>query len=150
MSQVIVRPSTGDNPGLHIYPVHKHKSAIASDGRTLRLGSQDLIRLAGYAADHNFVVKGFAVADAFLSPLDLDEQSSASAAMIEILSRYGDGELNAAMDDDFDGLYVTGVELISPSKGLRISVRRQGYVETTIIEDAERLLNSAWRELHLS
>lgn len=149
MSQVIVRPPVGGRAALHIDPV-RAEGVRESDGRTLQLGSQDLIRVAGYAADHGFVVSGFFVADAFLTPLGQEEEREVSASMLEILKTYGPQELDAAMDDDFEGMYVTGVELVSRSRGLRIAVRRRGYVETSVVGEAEQLLNSAWRELRLS
>lgn len=150
MSQVVVRPLVGDSSALHVDPVLVEDAALETGGRRLQLGSQDLIRFAGYAADHGFIISGFTLADAFLTPLDLDEQGAVSVEMIAILLAYGAQELDAAMEDDFDGLYVTGVELISSSKGLRIDVRRRGYVDTSVVEEAERLLDSAWRELRLS
>lgn len=149
MSQVIVRPPAGGRAALHIDPVQA-PGVRQTDGRPLQLGSQDLIRIAGYAAEHGFKVTGFIVADAFLTPLAADEQREVSDSMLQILGTYGTRELNAAMDDDFNGLYVTGVELISRRGGLRIVVRRRGYVETSVVEEAEQLLNSAWRELRLS
>lgn len=150
MSQVIVRPPCGDNSTLHVDPIGPTGATLPKDGRRLQLGSQDLIRVAGYAMDHGFEVAGFLLADAFLTPLDAAEQHDVSNAMVDILKKYGTAELDDAMENDFDGMYVTGVKLISRLQGLRIEVRRRGYVETSVVEEAEKLLESAWRELRLS
>ncbi|TQJ40603.1 hypothetical protein FBY33_2670 [Arthrobacter sp. SLBN-112] len=114
------------------------------------MGSQDLIRFAIYATAHSFSVASFMIADTRLTLLEPNDQESLSAEMVNILRTYGGEELEAAMGDDFNGLYVVGVELLSTTTGMRMSVRRRGYVETSIVDEAEQLLASAWRELHLS
>lgn len=150
VSQAVVRPSPGADFGLHVDLVPADARLSATTGHGLHLGSQDLIRFAGYATQHGFRVVHFDVADSQLTPLDADDQREVSDAMVAILREYGDEELDAAMRDDFDGLYVVGVELLSLANGLRIDVRRSGYVDTSVVEEAERLLDSAWRELRLS
>ncbi len=95
-------------------------------------------------------MSAFMLADAHLSPLSGHKQAKSSAQMVEILGAYGGAELEAAMRDDFDGLYVVGVNLAARSTGLTIRVRRRGYVETPIVREAEKLLASAWQELNLS
>lgn len=148
VSQVLVRPSAGnDAPAVHVDPLDAERPR---DARELHFGSQDLIRLAGYSLDRGFVVTGFSVADAWLSQLDAAEQHTVSDLMVEILGTYGWAELSAAMQDEFDGLYVTAVALLSKTTGLRIEVRRDGYVDTSVIDEAQQLLDSAWKDLDLS
>jgi hypothetical protein len=146
MRQVMVRPTAGSGPSLHVDPLGTEDE---SSGTELHLGSQDLIRFAGYASAHGFVVSGFDVADAFMTALDEGERVEVSDAMVELLDSFGFEELISAMRDDFDGLYVIGVRLISKDNGMRTDVRRRGFVNTSVVQEAERLLNSAWRELHL-
>lgn len=150
MSKVVLSRSRDGVTDLRI-----SQGGLAANGRTLvgselHLGSQDLIRLAGYASERNFVVSSFMLADAYLFPLGDAEETELSGRMVDILKMYGAEELEAALREEFDGLYVVGVNLIASSSGMRVSIRRQGYVETSITGDAEVLLNSAWRELHLS
>ena len=150
MSQVVLSPSSDGGGDLRISQVEMVLPTQRVRGSELHLGSQDLIRFAGYAVGRGFVVASFMLADAYLMPLDEDEQLEISAEMIDILGTYGMNEFDAAMQDDFDGLYVVGVNLIESTSGMRISVRRRGFVETSIIQEAERLLKDAWRELRLS
>ena len=150
MSQVVLSPTADGSRTLRISRIETQPVAEVSDSNKLHLGSQDLIRLASYAAQHGFEVKSFMLADSYLSPIEADEQAETSDAMVEILKLYGGNELEAAMRDDFDGVYVVGVNVIALSTGLRISVRRRGYVETSILQEAEDLIASAWQELHLS
>lgn len=119
-------------------------------GRHLSLGSQDLIRFTGFASDRGFSVASFLPADSALEPLGRAVQDRISAAMVSIITDYGSDELEAAMRDEFDHLYVVGVMVAEPTTGLQISLRRRGYVETSNARDAEELIASAWRELRLS
>lgn len=147
---MIVRPRVGETAALHIDPLKADGATRTEDGRELHLGSQDLIRFAGYAAGQGFVIAGFAIADPDLTPLNTEEQRELSATMVEILMAHGHNELDAAMRDEFDGLYIIGVELISGDSGLRMDVRRRGFIYTSVVEEAERLLNAAWQTLRLS
>lgn len=149
MKKVVLSPSLDGGTALRISQVRSGSEAHALGGE-LHLGSQDLIRFASYALDHMFSVASFMLADAYFTPMEPDDQTEASVEMVDILKTFGGDELEAAMRDDFDGIYVIGVNLVAPSTGLRISVRRKGYVETSIVQEAEQLLASAWRELHLS
>ncbi|MDM7890685.1 hypothetical protein [Curtobacterium caseinilyticum] len=125
---------TGEHPG---------------SAESFHLGSQDLIRLAGFAQENGFQVSQFFVADPYLSPLDSEEERFISERMIQLLNTYGARELRSAMEDEFDGFYVVGVALISKRSGMRITVRRRGFVDTSIVEEAESLLTSAWKERSL-
>jgi hypothetical protein len=150
VSQVVLSPSADGGPGLRIGPVLGGGESPTPKGSELHLGSQDLVRLANFASAHGFVVASFMLADAYLVPLSEDEQAQISGEMIERLKSFGGDELETAMQEDYEGLYVVGVNLIAFQSGMRISIRRRGYVETSIIHEAELLLESAWRELHLS
>lgn len=150
MSQVVLSPSVDGRTDLRISQVGAADATGPSRGRELHLGSQDLIRFAGYASERGFHVASFMIADAYLVALSEEEESEISAEMVEILREYGDRELEAAMRDDFEGLYVVGVNLVLKASGRRLSVRRRGYVETSTVPDAEQLLQAAWQELQLS
>jgi len=150
MSKIVLSPSADGRTGLRISQVDAENVARSVDGHELHMGSQDLIRIADYASARGFKVASFMLADAYLVPLNEDEQAETSDDMVGLLLGFGGDELEAAMRDEYDGLYVIGVNLIASSSGRRISVRRSGYVETSIVQEAERLLESAWRELHLS
>lgn len=150
VSKVVLSPSLGGGAGLRIDDVGAGLPARTPAGTELHLGSQDLIRLAGYAAANGFSVSLFMISDAYLVPLSPDEQSEISDNLVEALRAHGSDEVEAAMQDEYDGLYVVGVELIASASGMRISVRRRGYVVTSTVQEAESLLRAAWRELQLS
>ncbi|UYQ78074.1 hypothetical protein OF385_02575 [Glutamicibacter sp. JL.03c] len=150
ISQVLVRQPNGDSPALRIYPVDSTASELMKEGRRLGLGSQDLIRFAGYAKKHGFRITSFSVSDARLNPLPQDDAESTSDSMLQVFNELGVRGLNAAMEFEFDGLYIVGVELRSPKNGLTIDLRRHGYIDTSIPKDAENLIGSAWRELRLA
>lgn len=149
VSKVVLDTSADGGVGLRIDPVTGPLPARTTPGTELHLGSQDLIRLADYATSHGFTIASFMIADGYLVPLRPEEESELSDEMIEAVRAHGGAELEAAMQDEFDGLYVVGVTLIAMS-GMRISVRRRGFVETSVVHEAEQLLRSAWQELHLS
>ena len=149
VNQVVVRPA-GATSAVHIDPVTTTSTTPLAGAQTLHFGSQDLIRVADFAREQNYKVARFLVADSYLSPLDESEERQVSDELIDILTTYGGRELEAAMDEEYAGLYVTGVEFVSLTSGLRIALRRRGYVDTSVVDEAERLLNSAWRELKLT
>lgn len=150
VNKVVLSPAANGGVDLRISQVTTTFPARTPAGSELHLGSQDLIRFASYSAGHGFVVSSFMLADAYLVPLRPEEEAAVSAEMVEALARHGEDELEAAMHDEHAGLYVIGVNLIEPSTGMRISIRRRGYIETSIVREAERLLESAWRELRLT
>jgi hypothetical protein len=140
-------------PGANTPPVRIEQSSSEDPtGTSLHLGSQDLIRVAGFARDNGFRVARFLIADSYLTPLDEDEQREISAQLVTILEQYDADELESALSDDYDGLYIVGVELVSQGTGLRIGLRRSGYVSVSTAElhAAELLISEAWRELRLA
>ncbi|MFP3579998.1 hypothetical protein SB659_10495 [Arthrobacter sp. SIMBA_036] len=150
VNKVVLCPSVGGGTDLRISQVSTAFPARTPAGSELHLGSQDLIRFASYACVHGFTVSSFMLADAYLVPLNEDEQAEISAEMVRSLNQYGEDELEASLRDEHAGVYVIGVNLIEPSTGMRISIRRRGYIETSIVQEAEKLLESAWRELRLT
>lgn len=150
VNKVVLSPSADGSIDLRISAVTTAFPPRTPAGSELHLGSQDLLRFASYSAERGFVVSSFMLADAYLVPLDSDEEAGVSAEMVRVLAAYGEDELEAAMHDEYAGLYVVGVNLIEPSTGMRISIRRRGYIETSIVQEAEKLLASAWRELRLT
>jgi hypothetical protein len=145
VKRLVLRPGV-DAPAVHIEP------SSELTGPPLHLGSQDLVRLAGFARSNGFQVARFFIADAYLSPLEEAEQLELSADLVKILDDFDEEELEAALADEYDGLYVIGLELISYGSGLRLGVLRSGYVSTSAAEEreAERLMSDAWRELRLA
>jgi hypothetical protein len=145
VKRLVLRPGA-DVPGVRIEA--PSEGAVES----LHLGSQDLIRLAGFARSHGFNVARFLIADGSLTPLDRDEEQEMSDELVAILSEYDADELDAALTEDYDGFYIIGVELVSLATGLRLNVRRSGYISTSAEEEheAERLISDAWRELRLA
>lgn len=150
VSKVVLNPSSGDGVGLRIDDVAAGLPARTPAGTELHLGSQDLIRLAGYAADHGFSLAAFMISDAYLVPLSPDEQTEISDELVDAMLAHGSDEVEAAMQNEYDGLYVVGIDLIATSSGMRISIRRRGYVVTSVVQEAENLLRAAWQELRLS
>ena len=135
---------------LHIDAFNPVPAVRTPPGSELRLGSQDLVRFAAYAFVNQLHVESFQLADPFLMPLNPDDEGEISDDLVEKLQKYGGDEVEAALQDEYEDIYVVGVILISPSSGRRISVRRRGFVDTSITHEAERLLASAWKELQLS
>jgi hypothetical protein len=148
VSRLVLRPGTGD-PAVRIERAPEPESA---DVPSLHLGSQDLIRVAGFAAANGFQIARFYVSDSYLLPLGDDEQCEISGVLVDVLGEYDAQEVESTMADEYDGLYIVGVELISPTTGLRINLRRRGYISTSVAEEreAELLLSDAWRELRLA
>lgn len=120
------------------------------EDHALHLGSQDLVRVAGFAASHGFRLVRLYLADAWLQPLGQEEEAELSSELVEVFERYGDREVVAALDDDFDGLFVVGIELRSLATGFNVLLRRQGYIDTSVRDEATTLLTEAWRKLRLT
>lgn len=150
VSKVMLSAAADGTTGLRVAPLAPAEPVRTPPGSELHLGSQDIVRLTAFAADRGFIVSSFMISDAYLEPLAQDEQGTASDTMVDLLRRYGEEELEAALQNEYAGLYIVGVELIEPSSGMRISIRRRGYVYTSIVQEAEQLLKSAWQELRLS
>lgn len=150
MSQAVLGKSEDGHTDLRINKVQGGPASRRDRGHELNLGSQDLVRFAEYASEHGFKIASFMIAESNLNPLSREENDETSDSMLQILARFGMRELSHAMSDEFDGLFVVGVNLIDKSSGKRIGVRRHGFVETSAVQQAEELLRSAWRELHLS
>jgi hypothetical protein len=131
-------------------PARKGTFWRTTSGNKLHLGSQDLIRLAAFAAGNGFTVDFFIVADADLTPLNRNLQDKISAVLIEMLHSHGGDEIEAAMREEHDGLYIVGVELISAASGDRILAQRRGLISTSNMAEADNLLDAAWRALQLS
>ncbi|XBH22908.1 hypothetical protein V5R04_06755 [Jonesiaceae bacterium BS-20] len=108
-----------------------------------------LVQLAAFACMHGFIVTSFSLANSYLSPVDDADQSGLSAWLLGALEEEGRHGVEALLSAELDGLEVTTVELIARATGLRISVRRSGYVYTSSADAAEALLRSAWQELQL-
>lgn len=149
LNKVVLYPSRDGSARLKVSQAGQ-VPAKTIPGSELHLGTQDLIRFADYAQGRGFKVIGFMIADSYLVPLDDDDQESISEDLAGSLNLYGVNVVEAAMNDEYSGLYLIGVNLIDLSRGLRISVRRRGFVDTTIVEEAEQLLQSAWKDLKLS
>lgn len=149
VSKVVLGECASGRAGLRIAPIISPLPSRTPPGTELHLGSQDLIRLAAYAETRNFLVSSFLLADGYLAPLPDEEQIAPSDQMVDALHFHGVEELEASMQDEHDGLYVVGVTLIS-STGMRVTVKRRGFVETSVLPEAEDLLRSAWQELRLS
>ncbi|MFC0581130.1 hypothetical protein [Micrococcoides hystricis] len=150
MSKVVLSQASDGKHSLRIDSVCENAQFRRVSGSELHLGSQDLIRLAAYASRIGFQVSSLIIADANLVPLPADEAAELSEDMLSMLHDFGSDELEAAMRDEFSGLYVIAVNLIAAKSGRRISIRRHGYVETSVVNEAEKLLKAAWQELQLT
>ena len=149
VSQLVVQP-WGESPNVHIDVAVGAEWRNGAGAQTLHLGSQDLIRVAGFAQENGFSVVRFFLADSYLFPLDSEDEDVISSELVSILTDFGAREIQSAMHDEHAGLFVIGIELISISSGLRIVLRRRGYVDTSVIDEAKHLLDLAWRELKLT
>ncbi|WIB63742.1 hypothetical protein [Curtobacterium sp. MCBD17_040] len=116
--------------------------------RVPRLGSQDLLAIARYAADVGFHIDGFIIEDHTLSPVPTEETDELSETLVNILAR--DGAFAAALflDDEF-GFYVTGVRLTSAD--LRsFTLLREGVTRSPAETHLEDFLARAWTVVHFS
>lgn len=122
----------------------------SAPGKALHLGSQDLVRFGAYASGNGWMLASFELADSLLDPVEDRTQEKACAEMLYLFDTYGEAELHAAMQDEFDDLYVVGVEVVQELTGATVKLKRRGLVETTAVPEAEALISVAWRELRLS
>lgn len=144
--QLVVSP-VGKETELHIAPVTPISAAASQH---LHLGSQDLVRVAGFAAAHGFRLVRFYMADRDLAPLDRVEEDEISDALVSIFEQYDASEVRSALHDEYEGLFVVGIELLSLNSGHRIQLRREGYIDTSVPDEATHLLDRAWRKLRLA
>lgn len=93
------------------------------------VGSQDMTRISGLALDNYYTVNEFKVCNDDLIPLSPEHDHDVSEKMKEIISKYGGKELNFALRDDFNGLYITEVSLHSETYNEDVSVVRHGGLE---------------------
>lgn len=105
----------------------------------LRLGSQGLIRLAGYINDNGRTVTRFELVDNLFDP------APHIPTMIQIITTYGSSELEGAMWDEYAGLYIVAAHFRG---GLSIS--RWGIIETDSPVPLTHLIRRAHMALHLS
>lgn len=145
-SQVVVGPR---GPAAELHIVSPPPSTDV-DAWRLHLGSQDLIRVAGFAVADGFRLVRFYIADRYLQPLDAHEEEEISDELVRIFEQYDAREVRSALHDDFEGLYVVGIELLSVTSGFRIHLRREGFIDTSVPEEATSLLSRAWRKLRLA
>lgn len=149
LSKVVLNPSSDGSARLTVDQITDNVNKLSA-GSELRLGTEDLVRLAEYASHREFVVSSFLVADSYLAPLDKDEEEPISDALVESMEMYGIEGVLSLLRDEFDGLYLIGVNLINVTRGLHVSIRRRGYIETVMLEEVEQMLASAWKALDLS
>lgn len=126
------------------------RTAVPDRARHLSLGSQDLVRFAAYAASCGWTLKLLDLAGPQLDPIPAEDQARISAEMLSLLDEYGVAELDAAMTEEFDHLYVSGVHAVHAQTGTTLRLRRRGLVVTTGVPEAEAIICDAWRELRLS
>ncbi|WP_344356758.1 hypothetical protein [Brachybacterium phenoliresistens] len=150
MSKVVLSTVGGGTRDLRVDPYDTTQPARTPSGSELHLGSQDLVRLTGFALERGFVPTSFMISDAYLVALPEDEQVQVSTELLRLLVGYGPDEVMMSLQEEHDGLYIVGVNLIAGDSGGRISVRRRGFVDTSVVQEAQRLLASAWRELNLT
>lgn len=150
LNKVILEPSVDGFSGLRIDKVSLNHLDRTEPGSELHLGSQDLLRLANFAQSQNFKVQSFLIADPYLNPLPIEEQDDVSDDLIHMFQTYGLSEVESALMNEYDGLYIVGVNLVSLATSMRVSIRRRGFVETQQIQETEKLLSSAIQELKLT
>lgn len=139
----------GGNTTLRLRP---HPGPIDRTARDdeLHLGSQDLLRLADYASQSGFKLSSFALSDSDLYPLPREEQDEISKHLIELYKKFGLKELMAALNDEYGGIYAVGITILNHGTGRRINIRRRGFVDASMVEEAEKLLLNALKDLNLS
>jgi len=116
--------------------------------RVPRLGSQDLLAIARYAADVGFRIDGFIIEDHTLTPVPIEETDELSEKLVNILAQNGAFAAALFLDDEF-GFYVTGVRLTSAD--LRsFTLLREGATRSPAESHLEDFLARAWTVVHFS
>lgn len=126
-------PENFDFQGRKLYPI--------------MLGSQDLLRLAGYLKDKGNRVTSFMLADSYLYRLDPEENREISQRLVYLLDEFGLPEVEASFGDEYRGFYVVGVDVIKKGTGESISIRRRGYFHAASPSAVEELLGQAFDSL---
>jgi hypothetical protein len=146
-TQVVLNPH-GRAPELSIDDVPQF--GRVRESQVLHLGSQDLLRVAAFATKNGFDLIRVYWNDSYLQPLDQASEDDLSGELLDILSQFGEQEALAALDEDFSGLLLVGVELRSHATGATILLRRRGYIDTVERDEARNLLTHAWQKLRLT
>lgn len=105
----------------------------------VNMGSQDLIMTAGYLYENNYEILFIEASDSNLEPLSAKTSAIVSKEMIYVLETYGCNELQAAMRDDFDGLYVVDLTVKNRRSERIYSVSRNQIIETNIDKNSYSL-----------
>lgn len=153
VSQVIVHKHRSDQPVFEA--VSNSKSVpplsfedLAHDVYVPRLGSDDLLHIAAFAASTGFYVDGFNILGRHGSPLDEDQLERVSA---ELLANLASGANYAAtvFSRNYPGHFVAGLVLTS-SDMHSLVLRRLGVVETDLPSLATAFLAAAWNRVHFA
>lgn len=150
MGQVVIQPAQSGASELRILPMPNYQSFEPAVGNALKLGSQDLIRLAIFAKNSGHRVTGFMIADRELYRLTTDEEREISDRLVELLNTYGGEEVAAALRDEYRGLYIIGIDIVQRETLTRLSIRRQGIIRTSTESIARSFLQNAWEKLSLT
>jgi hypothetical protein len=150
LSQLVVRLA---DHSLHLEPRNAGDDPVAFDrpesGQIVpRLGSRDLIRLAGFAVDHGYLLDAVIVRDRTMSPLPSELEDEVSDRLVETL-RSGAPLANDALSGDRGPYTVVEIELTT-SDMETIRVGRLGTVESFSDDATSGLMEPAWTQLHLS
>lgn len=105
----------------------------------VNMGSQDLIMTAGYLCENNYEILFIEASDSNLEPLLAKNSATVSKEMIYMLETYGCNELQDAMRDDFDGLYVVDLTVKNRRSKRIYSVSRNQIIETNIDKNSYSL-----------
>lgn len=116
------------------------------NGHPANFGTQDLVRIAGYASRHGFTIELISVTDMYLMLLSEEEIQEVSGEMIAMMNKWGSEEVEAALQDEFDGYYVSMIALKSNATGEIVYLDRKGYVGTDVGSDIQEEFLAALNE----
>lgn len=107
----------------------------------MNAGSADIISIAAFAFEKGYDIDKFIVGDAYLQPIgNVIEAKENSDALIGMIDHYGVEEAHAAMQDEYNNLYILGVKLSGDAK---VEFHRNAVVRTTNQDVATDLLTEA-------
>jgi len=117
-------------------------------GRAPRLASPDISKLAQFAVEQGYHLARFQLVDQHLDLLREPDQSYISNLLVERFVADGIYGLSLALEREFPGVYLNGLELYLPH-GVRLDVRRRGVLFSNDQQAALSFMRDAWKEARL-
>lgn len=153
MQQVLMYRTGSSAPRFELRENPSNQSPVSFEdakagARIPRLGTQDLLAIARYAARKRFHIDGFLIEDHGLTRVPDDVEQEVSAELVDVLMSDGVARAAAVIDDEY-GYYVTGVKLTGPDLHT-FTLLREGVTRAQPETHIEEFLVDAWMAVHFS